>query len=848
MSDERKLTLSDKPAAQGAKPGETGKPRLALGARRSKPVVVERKRRKFLRKDGDKGPAKPVVEENFSLKPKKPAAELKDREEESKLTSTERDARVEALQEAIRQAEEERMRAAEEKRQRDAEAEKAKAKTEKSKAEINKEEDAKRKAEEDAKRKAEEENRKKADAEAAAQQALEAEEKLKAAERSKETARKEKLAEEDREQKKELERKRHANLKKIGSERRRGGKLTVARALEGGDDYRGRSLAALKRAQAKQKRLLGGEDKGPKKSREVVVPEAITVQELANRMAEKAAAVIKALMNMGVMATINETIDQDTAELVVEEFGHTIKRVADADVEIGLTGEKDDPKLMKPRPPVVTVMGHVDHGKTSLLDALRQTDVAAGEAGGITQHIGAYQVKTKAGNVITFLDTPGHEAFTQMRARGAHATDLVVLVVAADDSVMPQTVEAINHAKAAGVPMIVAINKMDKPGADAKKVRSELLQHEVIVEEMSGEVLDVEVSAKTGAGLDKLEEAIQLQAELLDIKANPDRPAEGIVVEAQLDKGRGPVATVLVQRGTLKTGDILVAGAEWGRVRALLDDKGKQVKKATPSMPVEVLGLNATPSAGDTFSVVENDSRAREVSEYRQQQDKKKRAAGQAVSLENMFTALKEKQAASFPLIVKADVQGSAEAISTALEKIGNEEIKAQVIHSGVGGITESDVTLAKASDTFIIGFNVRANKQAREAAEAEGIEIRYYSVIYDLVDEVKAAMEGELSPAIEETTIGLVEIKDVFSAGKKGKAAGCIVQDGVAKANAKVRLLRDDTVIYTGKIESLRRFKDEVKEVKAGTECGISLENYIDFKAGDAIEVYETVEKQKKL
>jgi len=849
MSDDRKLTLSDKPQGAGAKPGEGQKPRLALGARRSKPVVVERKRRKFMRRDGDAPTAKPVVEENFSLKPKKPAADLDAETAESKLTTTERDARVEALQEAIRQAEEERMRAAEEKRQRDEEASKARLETEKQAAESNKEEEARRKAEDDAKKKAETEARKKAAAEAEAQKALEAEELQKKADQPGEVTRKDRRAIEDREQKKELEKKRHANLRKLGDERRRSGKLTVTRALESdGEDYRGRSLAALKRAQAKQKRLLGTEDNTPKKAREVVVPEAITVQELANRMAEKAAAVIKVLMNMGVMATINETLDQDTAELVVEEFGHIIKRVSDADVEIGLTGDDDDPKTLKPRPPVVTVMGHVDHGKTSLLDALRQTDVAAGEAGGITQHIGAYQVKTKAGNIITFLDTPGHEAFTQMRARGAHATDIVVLVVAADDSVMPQTIEAINHAKAAGVPMIVAINKMDKPGADAAKVRTELLQHEVIVEAMSGDVLDVEVSAKTGAGLDKLEEAIQLQAELIDIKANPDRPAEGIVIEAELDKGRGSVATVLVQRGTLKTGDILVAGAEWGRVRALVDDKGKQVKEARPSMPVEVLGLNGTPSAGDLFSVVENDARAREVSEYRQEQDKKKRVTRQAMSLETMFSAMKEKQAASFPVIVKADVQGSAEAITSALEKIGNDEIRAHVIHSGVGGITESDVTLAKASETFIIGFNVRANKQAREAAEAEGIEIRFYSVIYDLVDDVKSAMEGELSPEIEETTIGMVEIKEVFSAGKKGKAAGCIVQDGVARARAKVRLLRDDVVVYTGKIESLRRFKDEVKEVNAGTECGISLENYIDFKAGDIIEVFETVEKQKKL
>lgn len=847
MSDDRKLTLSDKPTATVTKPGETGKPRLGLGARRTKPVVVERKRRRILRKDGKAAAPKPVVEENLSLKPKRPTEETTEAAE-SHLTSTERDARVEALQEAIRQAETARMAAAEEKRQRDAKAVKAMQADEKQKTKANKEDEALHKVEADAKRKAEEDAQKKIEAEAEAQKALEEEAKIKASEKTQEETRKERRIEEDKAHKKQLEKKRHANLKKVGGERRRGGKLTVAQALGGRDDYRGRSLAALKRAQAKQKRMLGGEQEKPQKSREVIVPEAITVAELANRMAEKVVAVIRVLMNMGVTATINETLDQDTAELVVEEFGHTIKRVAESDVEIGLKGEEDDPKLLKPRPPVVTIMGHVDHGKTSLLDALRETDVVSGEAGGITQHIGAYQVTTKAGNVITFLDTPGHEAFTQMRARGAQATDLVVLVIAADDSVMPQTIEAINHAKAAGVPMIVAINKMDKPGADANKVRNELLQHEVIVEAMSGDVLDVEVSATTGAGLDKLEEAIQLQAELLDLKANPDRPADGIVIEAELDKGRGPVATLLIQRGTLKVGDILVAGAEWGRVRALFDDKGIKCKTATPSMAVEVQGLNGTPSAGDTFSVVENDGRAREVSEYRKEQDKIKRVSRDTVSLENMFSALKENQTVAFPLIIKADVQGSAEAISSALEKIGNEEIRAQVVHSGVGAITESDVTLARASNSFIIGFNVRANKQAREAAAKEKIEIRYYSVIYDVVDDVKTAIEGKLSPVIEETIIGLVEIKDVFSAGKKGKAAGCIVQDGVARANAKVRLLRDDIVVYTGKFESLRRFKDEVKEVKAGTECGISLENYIDFKVGDTLEVFETTEKKKKL
>ena len=846
MSDDRKLTLSDKPGPVGGKPPEPGKPRPGLPPRRTKPVVVERKRRRILKR-GAEAPAGPaVVEENFSLKPKKPAEE-RSPEGDEKLTSKERDARVEALKDAIRQAEEDRMRAAEEKRQREKAAEDHDREQEEQKAQGGEEEQARLKVEEDAKFKAEKEAEQKAAAEAEAQKALDEAQREKAAAPPKPDTHKIR-DEEIRAHKKETEKKRHAKLKKIGGERRRSGKLTVANALDGGDELRPRSLAALKRAKEKHKRAAMGQDTSAKKSREVVVPENITVQELANRMAEKAVAVIRVLMNMGVAAAINETLDQDTAELVVAEFGHTIKRVSEADVEIGLEGEKDDPKSLKPRAPVVTIMGHVDHGKTSLLDVLRKTDVVSGEAGGITQHIGAYQVILKSGQKITFLDTPGHEAFTEMRSRGAKVTDIVVLVVAADDGVMPQTVEAINHAKAAKVPLIVAINKMDVPGANPDKVRNELLQHEVVVEKMSGDTLDVEVSAKKKEGLDKLEEAILLQAELLDLKANPDRNAEGAVIEARLDKGRGPIATLLIQRGTLKTGDIVVAGAEWGKVRALLDDKGAKLKEAGPSMAVEIFGLNGAPSAGDVFSVVKNEARAREVSEYRQEQMKNKRVARSVVSLEDMFSAMKEDQAESFPIVIKADVQGSAEAISLALQKIGNEEIQANIVHAGVGGITESDVTLASASDGFIIGFNVRANKQARDTAEKEGVPIKYYSVIYDVVDDVKTAMEGKLPPAIIENVISLVEIKDVFSAGKKGKAAGCVVLEGVAKADAKARLLRDDTVIFTGKIDSLRRFKDEVKEVKAGTECGLSLENYIDFKAGDIIELFETREQKKTL
>ena len=834
MSDDRKLTLTNKGAAGASKPGEGAKPvRPGLASRRTKPVVVERKRRRILKK-GSEAPASPaVVEENISLKPKKPAEE-RQAEEEQKLTTKERDARVEALKDAIREAEEDRMRAAEEKREREAKQKKERA---------DDEADARQRAEEDAKRKAEAEAQKKAEAETEAARLLAEEEALKA--KAAPEAKKEKPA--PATPRKEPEKKRLGKTSKRGGERRRRGKLTVQNALEGGDEMRPRSLAALKRAQAKQKRALETTDGKARKSREVTIPEAITVQELANRMAEKAAAVIKVLMNMGVMATINEVLDQDTAELVVSEFGHTVKRVSEADVERGLFSEEDDAKTLKPRPPVVTIMGHVDHGKTSLLDALRATDVVSGEAGGITQHIGAYQITMKGGQKITFLDTPGHEAFTQMRARGANVTDIVILVVAADDSVMPQTVEAINHAKAAGVPVIVAINKIDKTGADADKVRNELLQHEIIVEKLSGDVLDVEVSATKKTGLDKLEEAIVLQAEVLDLKANPDRTAEGIVIEAKIDKGRGPVATLLVQRGVLKRGDIVVAGAHWGKLRALVDDHGGQVKEAGPSTPVEVLGLDGAPEAGDPFSVVRNEARAREVTEYRHEQEKKEKSSRTAVPLESMFSAMKEAKADIFPVVLKADVQGSVEAITAALEKLGNEEIKAQVLHGAVGGITESDVTLAKASKAVIIGFNIRANKQARELAETEQVPVQYFSVIYDLVDAVKAAMEGKLSPAIEENTLGLVEIKEVFRAGK-GKAAGCMVMDGVVKAGAKVRLLRDDTVIYTGKIETLRRFKDEAKEVQAGTECGITLENYTDFKEGDSLEVFETTEKKKTL
>ncbi|MFA6123524.1 translation initiation factor IF-2 [Sphingomonas sp.] len=631
---------------------------------------------------------------------------------------------------------------------------------------------------------------------------------------------------------------------------RRGGKLTVNRALNDGDGARARSLAALKRAREKENRRMGGpREAQAKQIRDVVVPEAITVQELANRMAEKGADLVKTLFKMGMPVTMTQTIDQDTAELLVTEFGHNIVRVSDSDIDIAVETDTDAEDTLRPRPPVVTIMGHVDHGKTSLLDALRGTDVVKGEAGGITQHIGAYQVTLKDKSKITFLDTPGHEAFTEMRQRGANVTDIVVLVVAADDSIKPQTVEAINHTKAAGVPMIVAINKVDKHDANPQKVREALLQYEVVVEEMSGDVQDVEVSALKKTGLDELIEKIQLQAELLELKANPDRAAEGTVIEAKLDKGRGPVATILVNRGTLKVGDIFVVGAESGKVRAMTNDKGMQIKEAGPSMPVEVLGLSGVPRAGDPLSVVENEARAREVAEYRQGVMTSKRTGGGPASLESMFSALKEKQAIEYPLVVKADTQGSVEAIVSSINKISTDLIKARVLHSGVGGITESDVTLAGASGAPIIGFNVRANAKAREIAERQKVALKYYDVIYDLIDEIRAGMAGELGPEAFETVVGRAEIRDVFSAGKHGKAAGLLVTEGNIRKALKARITRADVIIYQGEIASLRRFKDDVAEVRAGLECGVTFtSNFVDIKPGDFLETFEVELRERTL
>ncbi|MFZ5609398.1 MAG: translation initiation factor IF-2 [Pseudomonadota bacterium] len=837
MSEDKKLTVSGRKTLGVRTTVETGKVRQSFSHGRSKAVVVERKRKRVLKR-GDEAETPPseaveaeaVAEVEVAAPPPPPS---------DHLTAGEREARAEAVMEALKQAEEERRRAAEEARRR----------AEQEKLEVAERErqarEAKRQSEEEEARRQKE----------APPPPVAAEPFQKEVETRKPAAPAHRPREEAGDDEEEGGRKRPGGKRKLDAapkpsrrqEERRRGKLTVSRALGDEDEMRVRSLASLRRAREKQKAAHKVDGTAPKRAREVVVPETITVQELANRMAEKSVDVIKSLMKMGVMATINQTLDQDTAELVVSEFGHQIKRVSAADVEIGLIGEEDKAENLKPRPPVVTVMGHVDHGKTSLLDAIRSSDVAAGEAGGITQHIGAYQVTLGTGEKVTFLDTPGHEAFTSMRARGASVTDIVVLVVAADDGIMPQTVEAINHAKAAGVPIIVAINKIDKPGANPDKVRQALLQHEVIVEALSGDTLDVEVSALKRTNIDKLLEAIHLQAEVLELAANPDRAAEGTIIEAELDKGRGPVATVLVRRGTLKVGDIFVAGAEWGKVRALIDDHGTQIAEAGPSRPVEVLGLSGTPSAGDDFAVVENEARAREVSSYRQGLARRHRQAA-PTSLEKLFSQMKEAKAEEYPVVIKGDVQGSVEAITAALAKLGTDEIKVRVLHAAVGGITESDVALAKASGAAIIGFNVRANRQAREMAEAEGVPLKYYAIIYELVDDVRAAMAGQLGPEVVETVIGTAEVREVFSAGKTGKAAGCRVTEGAIRRAEKARILRDGVIVYTGKITNLRRFKDDVEEVRNGLECGMTFENFSDIKPGDEVQVFSEETRERVL
>lgn len=635
-----------------------------------------------------------------------------------------------------------------------------------------------------------------------------------------------------------------------GGDNRRRGKLTIASAL-GDDGDRQRSLASVRRAREREReRRAGGESK-EKVSVEVTLPETITLQELAGRMNERVADVVKFMMSQGEMMRANDIIDADTAELITDEFGHTVKRVSEADVEIGLEGVEDDPKDMVGRPPIVTIMGHVDHGKTSLLDALRSTDVVSGEAGGITQHIGAYQVQLKSGDKISFLDTPGHAAFSAMRARGANVTDIVVLVVAANDSVMPQTIEAISHAKAAEVPIIVAVNKVDLQDSDPNKVLTDLLQHDVQVEAMGGDVQSVNVSALAKTGLDELTEAITLQAELLDLKANPKRAADGIVVESQLDKGRGPVATVLVKRGTLKRGDIVVAGAQWGKVRALVNERGQQLKEALPSVPAEVLGLDGTPEPGDAFNVVDSEARAREITDYRMRMKREKTGiATQRASLEQFMTSIADGSGKTedLPIVLKADVQGSVEAITQSLEKISTEEVRAKVVYGAAGGISESDILLAQSTGAPVFAFNVRANKQARDLAEKEGVEIRYYSIIYQLIDEVKDSLSGMLSPERKESFIGYADILEVFNITKVGKVAGCKVTEGVVKRGCGVRLLRDDVVIHEGKLKTLKRFKDEVPEVTNGMECGMAFEKYEDIRAGDRIECFEVEMVARKL
>ena len=756
------------------------------------------------------------------------------------ITDSEMERRLKAVQAArAREAEEAEARAAEEKARAED--------RERRRAEIEAKEAEEREREESLKAKAEEDERRKKEAEAAAAAAA-APAAAPAAPRSPNIK---SGAPTPAARKKEGDREETNKRNKGGDDSRRSGKLTLNQALSGGEGGRQRSMAQMKRKQERQRqKAMGGSVEREKVVRNVNLPPAIVVSELANRMAERVGAVVKALMTNGMMVTQNETIDADTAELIIEEFGHKVVRVSDADVEDVIKEAEDDPKDLVSRPPVITIMGHVDHGKTSLLDAIRKAKVQSGEAGGITQHIGAYQVTTDNGQVLSFLDTPGHAAFTSMRSRGAQVTDIVVLVVAADDAVMPQTIEAINHAKAAKVPMIVAINKIDKYEANPDKVRTDLLQHEVIVEKMSGETQDVEVSATTGQGLDELLEAIALQAELLELKANPNRAAVGAVIEAQLDVGRGPVATVLVQNGTLRQGDIFVVGEQYGKVRALINDQGERVKEAGTSVPVEVLGLNGTPGAGDVLNVTDTEAQAREIAEYREKAAKDKRAAaGAATTLEQLMANAKVNETISeLPLLIKADVQGSAEAIVQAMEKIGNDEVRVRVLHSGVGAITDTDVGLAEASNAPIIGFNVRANASARASANQKGVEIRYYSVIYDMVDDVKAAASGLLSNEIREHFIGYASIKEVFKVTGVGKVAGCLVTEGKASRAAGVRLLRDDVVIHEGTLKTLKRFKDEVAEVPSGQECGMAFENYEDIRPGDVIEIFTREEVVRTL
>jgi len=816
----RKMTLNVRRTV------ESGHVRQSFSHGRSKSVLVEKKKRRAV---GATPAAQPVEEP----KPKvatapEPAPAKREREDEQRrpgvvlraLSDEEKDARLRALTESRQREAIEREKAKEEAARRVV-TEEVKAKEHDEAVERQRKEEARHEADAEARRKGEE------------------------------VARKHLVVKEEEDEAPRTQEARHKKERAVkpraGEERRVRGRLTITNALD--EEQRQRSLASLKRHRERQKKQTIGPQAQQKIQREVVIPEVITIQELANRMAERGVDVIKYLMKDGEMHKITDVIDADTAQLIAEEFGHVVRRVSEADVEEGFIGAEDVAGDVEPRAPVVTIMGHVDHGKTSLLDAIRATNVVSQEAGGITQHIGAYQVVTPAGQKITFIDTPGHEAFTAMRQRGAQVTDIVVLVVAADDGVKPQTVEAINHAKAAKVPMIVAINKIDKQGADPQRVRTELLSHEIVVESLGGDTLEIEVSALKKTGLDRLLEAIALQAEVLELKANPNRPAEGVIVEAKLERGRGPVGTALVQRGTLHLGDLVVAGSAYGRVRALINDLGEQVKEAGPSVPVEVLGFDSAPEAGDQFAVVENEARAREITDYRLRERRKRLAvAGQRGSLEQMMTQLKAAGTKEFTLLVKGDVQGSVEAIVAALDKLGTDEVRARIIHAGVGGITESDVGLASTSGAVILGFNVRANSQAREAAEREGVEIRYYAVIYDLVDEVKQAMSGLLAPTRRETFLGNAEILEVFTISKVGKVAGCRITEGKVERGAQVRLIRDNVVVHDGKLSTLKRFKDEVKEVVAGQECGMAFEGYQDMRQGDVIECFEVEHVRRTL
>ncbi len=848
MSD-TKDTEQSKTAAGGRKPlslqrtVESGHVRQNFSHGRSKSVLVEKKRKRMISAPGSavETPPKPVekpvepVKAKVAVSPRskpRPAAEKRSSGTVLRtLTEEEKESRARALAGA-------RVREAEEVKQAAIDAEKQ---VEEDSLKREQEELAAHQAEEDV-RKAEEEAKKLAADASAAAAKLENPD-------AKDTASTDKTREKRPEAEKRKGRQspdNKATPSRKGEPQRRRGRLTISNALD--DRTRQRSLASIKRKRERAKKQGMGSDPQAKVFREVVIPEAITIQELANRMTERGVDLIKILMKQGQMVKITDVIDADTAELLVQEFGHTVKRVSEADVEEAIIADVDDEETLEPRAPIVTVMGHVDHGKTSLLDAMRKTSVVSGEAGGITQHIGAYQTQTESGQKITFIDTPGHAAFTAMRQRGASVTDIVTLVVAADDGVMPQRIEAINHAKAAGVPMILAVNKIDLPAADVTRVRNELLQHEVVTEANGGDVQEVEVSALKGTNLDKLQEAILLQSEFLELKANPNRVADGIVIEAKLDRGRGPVATVLVQRGTLKVGDIFVAGAEWGKVRALINDRGENLEEVGPSMPVEVLGLGGTPDAGDQFGSVTSEAQAREITEYRTRKRRQNASVGVRTSLEQMMSQLGEAGKQEFPIVVKSDVRGSAEAIVAALEALGNDEVAARIIHSGVGGITESDVALAATSNAVVLGFNVRANNQAREASKDNGLEIRYYSVIYDLVDDIKSALSGMLSPTIREEFLGNAEILEVFHISKIGNIAGCRVTEGMVRRGAKVRLIRDDVVIHEGSLKTLKRFKDEVKEVVSGQECGMAFEKYEDLRAGDIIECFETEEIARTL